>query len=147
MLCGTAMTTSRRYTLFWNLQGLPPGGIAVTASIPGSWRESVDGTGAPRFALDGAPGAEPTIVAVPAPDVDTAILRAFGAATGDATREDRGGGRVWVVHRKPGGHVHARMFAPAPHGSVVMGVALLFASDAGALDEIAGVLSSIQVAT
>lgn len=143
----------RQYTLFWNVMGKPPGGIRVTADVPASWTETIDGMGSPRFALPGGGLVEPTIVAIHAPGATAdarlawAIEKQFGADLAAVTRAPRSGGRIWAVHRKPSGHVHARMFLPAPHDSVVMCVAMLPASAAAALAQIEPVFETVRVGT
>lgn len=141
----------REYTLFWNIMGRPPGGIHVSAEVPASWKETVDGMGSPRFEIPNLHGFEPTIVAIHAPGdtvdarMEWAIEKQYGGALPAVTRTARGDGRIWAVHRKSPGHVHARMFLPAPHESVVMCVALILGGQAGWLAEVEPVFETVRV--
>jgi hypothetical protein len=144
--------TTRSYTLFWSVLGRPPGGIPVTAEIPASWQETIDGMGSPTFEVPHLGGVLPTIVAIHAPGaseaerLDWALQKQFGDALPAVTRTPRDDGRLWAVHRRGPGHVHARMFLPAPHDSVVMAVTLILGGQAGWLEEIEPVFETVRVA-
>lgn len=145
---------TRAYGLFWTITGNPPGGIAVTADIPADWAETLDGMHSPSFAVPGMPGALIAIVAIHAPGASAserlawAMAQQFGGELAEVTRAPRADGRLWAVHQ-PGGRLHARMFLPAPHDSVVMATAMTFTpapAPAGWLSELERVFETVRVA-
>ena len=143
----------RTYTLFWNIFEKPPGGIRVTAQIPSTWKEQLDGMGSPTFEIAHLGGIAPAIVAIHAPGADDAarlqwaMEKQYGDNLAAVTQERRDGGGIWAVHRRNPGHVHARMFLPAPQESVVMCVAMILGGQAGWLDEIKPVFETVRVAS
>jgi hypothetical protein len=146
----TANDQERSYTLYWDAMHRPPGGVRITTRVPSSWSETITPTGGPDFALapTGTPTASILLIASDVADdrarIDAALAYQFDGAA--VTRAERGDGRIWAVHRRAPGHVHARMFVPAPERSVVVAVALLLARDAGWLAEIEAVFDTIRVA-
>ena len=123
---------TREYTLFWTITGQPPGGIQVTVDIPAGWTETIDGMGSPTFTVPDLPGALIAIVAIHAPGTSAAdrltwaLAKQFDADDlPTVERTPRGDGRMWAVHR-PNGRLHARMFLPAPHDSIVIASVMTF---------------------
>ncbi len=49
------------YTLYWNAQLQPAGGVRITVAVPPSWTADVDATGSPRFSVPDLRGPGPSI--------------------------------------------------------------------------------------
>jgi hypothetical protein len=133
----------------------PTNAVKLTAKVPGTWKTTVEKDGSPSFELPGGTSFfPPTLVFLtPAGDDDAALMKNTirlqfdDADLAAARREDLAGGRVWIAHTRADGHVHARLFIPAPaHKGVVMCVAMLKPELAGQLPDIRTMCESVTVA-
>jgi len=150
-----AATRAATFTLYWRADTQePPGGVRVTASVPTSWKEETGPMG-PKFAVDGLGGpGGPSLVLIHATGTDDATRMSWAInqqydekSLGEAKREDKPDGRVWIVHTKGSGMIHARMFVPAPKvEGVVMCVLMLMADQADRLAELQPFCESVQLA-
>jgi hypothetical protein len=121
----------KTYTLFWNAQKEPAGGIVVTGQIPSSWKEKLDAMGSPEFEVPGVEAVKHVaIVMIPCKgDDEKARLEKAISLQYDkddlakTKRVDRPDGRVWIVHSRDPQNAQVRMFLPAPHEAIVMCVA------------------------
>jgi hypothetical protein len=144
---------ARTYTMFWTVAGEPPGGVRVTADIPTDWKETLDGMGSPTFTVPGTDGALVAIAAIRAPGASEterlawAMKQQFDSDLPSVERHPRGDGRVWAVLRS-GGRLHARMFLPAPHDSIVMATVMAFSPGAPAsLPKLERVFDTVRIAS
>jgi hypothetical protein len=143
----------RTYTLFCDpARTEPPGGVKVTAVVPPEWTEVGDGA-AVRLALPSIGGRGPVLALLPCHGDDDrariawALAQQLGSDLPAAAQLERSGGRLWVVHRRPTGHVHARLYVPAPAiGGFVTAVLALGPAQSAHLPEIEAVLDTVRVA-
>jgi hypothetical protein len=129
--------------------------IKLTAQIPAGWTEELGKDGAPEFILpDGDSFMRPTLVFLtPRGDDDAARmattigLQFDQADLAAAHREDLSNGRVWIAQTRADGHVHARLFIPAPaQQGVVMCVAMLKPELAKQLGKIRAMCETVAIA-
>jgi len=130
----------------------PPGGVTITAMVPPEWTEIADGGGV-RFAMPaaGGRGAAIALVRCHGEDdrerLDWVLAQQFGSDLAASVRTERSGGRLWVVHRRPTGHVHARLYVPAPPiTGMLFAVVVLGPAQSAHLTEIEPVLESVRLA-
>jgi hypothetical protein len=129
-------------------------GITVKAELPADWVESLDAAGCPTFRLkrlDGATGPGLEVVRAEGADhqvrLQHAMEQTFGADLVAASRTPRDKGRMWVVHTRADGAVHARMFlVAAAAGTVVSAYVVLPAASAARLAEIQVVFNTVRLA-
>ncbi|HTJ43314.1 MAG TPA: hypothetical protein VL463_14515 [Kofleriaceae bacterium] len=126
-------------------------GVLVTATVPPEWTETIEPT-CVRFGVPSAGGRGPGLTLVRAWGDDErtrlawVLSQQFGSDLPAASQLDRGG-RLWVVHRRPTGHVHARVYVPAEAiGGFLVGAISLGPSQSAHLAEMEPVLDTVRVA-
>lgn len=142
----------RTYTLHCDAEHTdPPGGVKITMTAPPEWTESTDG-GTIRFAVPAVGGRGPQLALVRCHGDDDSARLAWvlanqvGSDLPGAVRTERSGGRVWIVHQRPTGHVLARLYVPAPAVGGVVSVSLRLGPQHSAhLAEIEPVLETVRV--
>jgi hypothetical protein len=144
---------ARTFTLFCDpARSDPPGGLMVTATIPPEWTEVADRASL-RLAMPSIGGRGPVLALLRCRGEDDrarlawALAQQLGSDLAAATQYERSAGRLWVVHRRPTGHVHARLYVPAAAiGGFATAVLVLGPAQSGHLAEIEAVLDTVRVA-
>lgn len=143
----------RTYTLYCDEDRAdPPGGVLITATVPPEWTEVVEGARV-RLGVPAAGGRGPVISLVRCRGEDDrarlawVLARELGSDLTAASQSERSAGRLWVVHRRPTGHVHARLYVPAPQvEGYLSAVVRLVPAQSAHLAEIEPVLDTVRVA-
>lgn len=144
-------TSTHTYTLYFDVQKDPEGGVTVELSSPDSWTDSVDPMGGPRYGGNGLRhGPDVVLLPIdgpPAQRVETWISRHYDATTlAAAARQASADGSVWIVSRRADGYVDARRYLAAPGGSgVVVCVVTLTPAEAPRLEAVQRVCSSLRL--
>lgn len=144
----------KTYTLYYNAQKEPEGGVPAKLTVPAAWKEELDAMGSPSFRVPDIDSPLPSlgIVAIRCPAegdcMDYAINLQFGEERAGAQRDDLGPGRVFVTLDGVKGsrqRTHARLFAlaTAQKGVVMCNIMMMDAS--AKLPELRKVCESLKL--
>lgn len=137
----TAKAAMKTYTLFWNVQREPAGGVQLLVDVPPSWGETLDAMGGPTFRADDLrAGISIMLAQASGADAKARVDDVYHLLFKDPVlplppREELADGSTWVMDKHDDGSLEARRLMAAPNDKGVVMCIVRLASDEQALLE------------